>query len=115
MPAATTSAASDIPFSSEKNPIAWDTTSRRRIISRNATSTTAKAIASAVIGSTGLRIGRRPMVKNPNAATTIAISTALATLSAPLPAISSWVSRSSLRTTTGTATTLIAAEQNASA
>ena len=53
MPAATTRLASDTPFSSEKNPMAWLTTSRRTIINTNATSTTATDRLSAVVGSTG--------------------------------------------------------------
>ena len=78
-PAATTKLATDTPFSSEKNPTAWDTTSERRITSRKATRTTAAAMPSAGVGSEREWTGRLPTTKNPNTEMAMASSTMVAT------------------------------------
>lgn len=52
IPAATTKLASETPFSREKKPMAWLTTSRRTIIRMNATKITATDRLSAAVGST---------------------------------------------------------------
>jgi len=76
--AATTSEAREIAFSSEKKPIAWEATSRRTIISTNATNTIAPAIENARAGAWTLSMPSEPKQKNPNAAKTMQASTALA-------------------------------------
>ena len=68
-------------FSSEKNPMAWDATSRRTIIRPKATSTIAPAMDSAVAGAAARRICMAPKQKKPIAASTIPASTADAGLS----------------------------------
>ena len=77
--AATTSAASEIAFSSEKNPMAWEATSRRTIIRPKETRTIPPAIASAVAGAAAEWIPSELKQKNPNAASAIEPSTLLAT------------------------------------
>ena len=64
-PDATTSAASEIAFSSVKNPMACEATSRRTIIRPNETSTIAAASASASAGAADPWILREPKQKNP--------------------------------------------------
>src|SRR5580693_9775849 len=121
-PDATTSAASEIAFSSVKNPMAWDATSRRTIIRPNETSTIAPARDSARAGAAGPWILSAPKQKNPTAASTIPASTEDAGLSVWLPATPGAsspscdsVRPSSRRMTSGTATTLSAADSAASA
>src|SRR5664279_5441768 len=113
-PAATTRLAIDTPFSREKNPTAWLTTSRRTIINTNATSTTATDRLSAVVGSTSDCNPNAPTVKIPNPATRIDTITSLATPNAPLPAISVPVSRNRCSTTNGTMITFNARDIPAS-
>jgi hypothetical protein len=83
IPVATTSEASDAPFSSEKKLTAYDTTSRRTIISTNATGTIATDRPSEVCGRKRLRMSSEPTAKNPNPASANASSVADATPSAP--------------------------------
>ncbi len=113
-PAATTRLATDTPFSSEKNPTAWDTTSERRITSRKATRITAAAMPSAGVGSEREWTGRLPTTKNPNTEMAMASSTMVATPRRLLAARSTRASRSSRSTMAGTSTTLSTNDKPAS-